>query len=69
MTTFLVMMDVVQFYWTFLSQNKLDSDFSDILLKEVIKLWITIKGFSIAGYWQKFILMMDRFFNCLKCEK
>ena len=41
----------VQFHWTLLSQNIQDSDSSDVLLKEIIKLWITIRGFSITGYW------------------
>ena len=43
----------VQFYWTLLSCNIDDSDSSDVLLKEIIKLWVTIRGFSITGYWME----------------
>ncbi len=43
----------VQFHWTLLSQHIQDSESSDELLKEIIKLWITIRGFSITGYWME----------------
>ena len=44
---------VIQFHWTLLSQNIQVSDSSDVLLKEIIKLWITNRGFSITGYWME----------------
>jgi len=43
----------VQFHWTLLSHHIQDSESSDVLLKEIIKLWITIRGFSITGYWME----------------
>ncbi len=43
----------VQFHWTLLSQNIHDTVSSDALLMEVIKLWVTIRGFSTTGYWME----------------
>ena len=43
----------VQFYWTLISQDIEESRSSEKLLKEIIKLWVTVRGFSIAGYWME----------------
>ena len=41
----------VQFYWTLLSVDITDEHQAIVLLKEMIELWITIRGFSIAKAW------------------
>jgi hypothetical protein len=43
--------DDVQFYWTLLSQDIDCPESSQILLGEIIKLWITIRGFAMAASW------------------
>ena len=39
----------VQLYWSLLSVDIESSSDADELLKEIIELWLTIRGFSIAG--------------------
>ena len=41
----------VQFYWSLLSIGIDTEDNAALLLKEIVELWITIRGFSIAGQW------------------
>lgn len=41
----------VQFYWSLLSIDIDSEDNAALLLKEIVKLWLTIRGFSIAGQW------------------
>ncbi len=41
----------VQFYWTLLSVDITDEIKATILLSEMIGLWVTIRGFSIAKAW------------------
>ena len=41
--------ELVQFYWTLLSVDIESEEEAVKLLKEVIGLWLTIRGFSIAG--------------------
>ena len=41
----------VQFLWCILSQDIDDPQHSQELLQEVIKLWVTIRGFSMVGSW------------------
>ena len=41
----------VQFMWAFLSQDKDSEEDSVELLKDIVKLWTTIRGFSIASTW------------------
>ena len=43
--------DDVQFYWCLLSQDIDDSEQSQELLLEVVKLWVTTRGFSIVALW------------------
>ena len=43
--------DDIQFYWTMLSVDIVDENHAIQLLKEVIGLWISVRGFSIAGVW------------------
>lgn len=41
----------VQFYWGMLSVDIEDEDSAIQLLKEIIGLWVTMRGFTIAGCW------------------
>lgn len=43
--------DDVQFYWMLLTDDIDDLKHSDVLLIEVVKLWVTVRGFSIAVRW------------------
>ena len=43
----------VQFYWTLLSQDIEEEENSEALLAEIISLWITIRGFSLAASWME----------------
>ena len=40
----------VQFFWTILSVD-ISNEEHAIKLQEIVTLWITIRGFSIAGEW------------------
>ena len=43
----------IQFYWTMLSVD-IDSEQESVeLLKEIVELWLTIRGFSITGQWME----------------
>lgn len=48
--------DNVQFYWTLLSVDIESEDQAVKLLKEIMGLWLTIRGFSIAGTWMEYCL-------------
>lgn len=41
----------VQFYWSMLSLDIDTEQNAALLLKEIVELWLTIRGFSIAGQW------------------
>ena len=41
----------VQFYWSMLSLDIDTVHNAALLLKEIVELWLTIRGFSIAGQW------------------
>ena len=41
----------VQFHWSMVSVDVTDEQHAIQLLKEIIGLWVTIHGFSIAGAW------------------
>ena len=41
----------IQFYWTLLSQDIDKPENSELLLTEIIHLWVTIRGFSMAASW------------------
>ena len=43
----------VQFYWAILSQDIDDPDHAQELLGEIIKLWVTVRGFSMTATWMK----------------
>ena len=43
--------EVIQFYWTLLSCDIENEEEALTLLKEIIGLWLNIRGFSIAGGW------------------
>lgn len=45
--------DHVQFYWTLLSQEIHNQENSEALLTEVVTLWVTIRGFSLAASWME----------------
>lgn len=41
----------IRFYWTLLSVDITDETKATTLLSEMIGLWVTIRGFSIAKAW------------------
>ena len=41
----------VQFHWTVISQDIDDPNEAQHLLKDIIELWVTIRGFSMVGSW------------------
>ena len=41
----------IQFYWTLLSQDIDKPENSELLLTEIVNLWVTIRGFSMAASW------------------
>ena len=41
----------VQFHWSMVSVDITDEQHAIRLLKEIVGLWVTIRGFSIAGAW------------------
>ena len=43
--------DNIQFYWTILSIDILVEENAIKLLEEMVGLWVTIRGYSIAGAW------------------
>lgn len=43
----------VQFYWTLLSQDIENLENSEALLTEIVHLWVTIRGFSMAASWME----------------
>ena len=43
----------VQFYWALLSQDINDQQSSEALLAEMVTLWVTIRGFSLAASWME----------------
>eukprot|EP00118_Oscarella_pearsei_P012990 m.99318 g.99318 ORF g.99318 m.99318 type:complete len:146 (+) comp37061_c0_seq1:620-1057(+) len=43
---------IILHHWTLISSD-IDVDHSIILLQEIVSLWITIRGFSIAGLWME----------------
>ena len=45
--------DRVQFHLSILSQDVDDPEHSQELLLEIIKLWVTVRGFSIAASWME----------------
>ena len=45
--------DEVQFYWALLSQDINDQQSSESLLTEIVTLWVTIRGFSLAASWME----------------
>ena len=51
----------MQFYWTMLSIDIESEEQAVKLLKEIIGLWVTIRGFSIAGTW------IEQYMQANKC--
>ncbi len=45
--------DNVQFHWTILSQEIDDPHDSEELLNEIVRLWVTVRGFSITASWME----------------
>lgn len=45
--------DNVQFFWTMLSVDIDGEEQAVKLLKQIVGLWVTIRGFSIAGTWME----------------
>ena len=43
----------VQFHWTLLSQDIESAEDSHCLLSEVVKLFVTVRGFAIVGSWME----------------
>ena len=45
--------DNVQFYWIMLSTDIQDEQIGQNLLREIIELWLTIRGFAVAREWME----------------
>ena len=45
--------DNIQWHWTLLSQCIDSEDLAIELLREIVKLWVTIRGFSLAASWME----------------
>lgn len=45
--------DTIQFYWTLLSQEIDNPDHAHELLEEIVKLWVTVRGFSLTATWME----------------
>ena len=43
----------VQFYWTLLSQEIDNLEHAQELLQEIVKLWVTVRGFSLTATWME----------------
>ena len=43
----------VQFYWSLLSTDLETSNLAEELLRDIIELWLNIRGFSVAGQWME----------------
>ena len=43
----------VHFHWTLLSQDIESPEDAESLLTEIINLWVTIRGYSIAASWME----------------
>lgn len=43
----------VQFHWTLLSQDIDNPDDSLAVLTDIVKLWVTLRGFSMVGAWME----------------
>ncbi len=43
----------IQFHWTLLSQDIDSPEDSHALLSEIVKLWITVRGFAMVGSWME----------------
>ena len=43
----------VQFHWTLLSQDIVSPEDAETLLQEIISLWVTIRGYSLAASWME----------------
>ena len=43
----------VQFHWMLVSQDIDNMEHSEGLLREIVNLWVTIRGFSLAASWME----------------
>ena len=43
----------VQFHWTLINQDIDNPEDAEALLVEIVKLWVTIRGFSLAASWME----------------
>ena len=43
--------DDVQFFWALLTCDIQEEEDAITLLKDIVELWLTIRGFSVAGAW------------------
>ena len=43
--------DNIQFYWTILSVDITSEENACKVLKKIIGIWLTVRGYSIAGTW------------------
>ena len=50
----------VQFYWTILSVDIENEEKATLVLKQIIGLWLTVRGFSIAGKWMDQYLQISK---------
>ena len=43
----------VQFHWALINQDIDNPEDAEVLLLEVVKLWVTVRGFSLAASWME----------------
>ena len=43
----------VQFHWALINQDIDKPEDAEVLLIEIVKLWVTIRGFSLAASWME----------------
>ena len=43
----------VQFHWTLISLDIDNEDYTTELLQEIIALWLTVRGYSVAASWME----------------
>ena len=52
-TDFVIHNDDVQFYWSLISIDIENEEANSELLQHIVKLWLTIRGFSISKAWME----------------
>ena len=50
---FMLSKDDVQFYWSMMSVDIQEEEHNSELLRHIVQLWLTIRGFSISKAWME----------------